>query len=45
MGVEVTKDINSVECIRCGKCKEVCPKGAVTPVYPLSDSTSKKQKL
>lgn len=25
MGVEITKNINSAECIRCGECKDVCP--------------------
>ncbi len=30
MAVEVTKDINGQECIRCGKCKTVCRAGAIT---------------
>jgi len=30
MAVEVTKDINSPECIRCGICKSVCPVQAVS---------------
>ena len=30
MAVEVTKNINSGECIRCGMCKSVCPTGAIT---------------
>lgn len=29
MGVEVTKNINSPECIRCGACMEVCPKKCI----------------
>lgn len=29
MQVEVTKNINSPECIRCGICKENCPEGAI----------------
>ena len=29
MGVEVTKDINSGECIRCGKWRAVCPEGVI----------------
>lgn len=30
MVVEVTKNINSPECIRCGKCRSVCPTGAIS---------------
>ncbi len=30
MAVEVTKNINSPECIRCGKCRSVCPTGAIS---------------
>ena len=30
MGVEITKNINGLECIRCGKCKFVCPTGAIS---------------
>lgn len=30
MAVEVTKNINSPECIRCGKCRSVCPSGALS---------------
>ncbi len=29
MGVEITKNINSAECIRCGECKDVCPQGCI----------------
>ena len=29
MAVEVTKRINSAECIRCGKCREACPTKAI----------------
>lgn len=30
MNVEVTKDINSKECIRCGECKSICPHMAIS---------------
>ena len=30
MNVEITKNINSPECIMCGECKNVCPHGAIT---------------
>lgn len=30
MGVEVTKNINSPECIRCGDCMEACPKDCIS---------------
>lgn len=30
MNVAVTKNCNSRECIRCGKCKSVCPAGAIS---------------
>ncbi|MCT4660787.1 MAG: 4Fe-4S binding protein [Tissierellales bacterium] len=30
MGVEITRNINSLECIRCGECKSICPAGAIT---------------
>ena len=29
MGVEILKNINSTECIRCGKCKTICPTGSI----------------
>lgn len=29
MNVEITKNINSLECIRCGECKDACNKGAI----------------
>lgn len=29
MGVEITRNINSVECIRCGECKDVCPQNCI----------------
>lgn len=30
MGCDPVKNANSTECIRCGKCKTVCPTGAIT---------------
>lgn len=30
MGCDPVKNANSAECIRCGKCKAVCPTGAIT---------------
>jgi len=35
MNVEITKNINSLECIRCGECKKVCPTGAITSKFNL----------
>lgn len=33
MKVEITKNINSTECIRCGKCKSVCKHDAITSCF------------
>jgi polyferredoxin len=30
MNVPITQNINGAECIRCGKCKAVCPTGAIS---------------
>lgn len=30
MNVDVTKNINALECIRCGECQDVCPTNAIT---------------
>lgn len=30
MNVEVLKNVNGLECIRCGDCKSICPTGAIT---------------
>lgn len=35
MNVEVIKNINSPECIRCGDCKGVCKQGAITSGFYL----------
>lgn len=35
MNVEITKNINSLECIRCGECKETCKQGAITSEFKL----------
>jgi polyferredoxin len=35
MNVEITKNINSPECIRCGDCKGVCKQGAITSGFHL----------
>jgi polyferredoxin len=33
MNVEIIKNINSPECIRCGECKTVCKQGAISSGY------------
>ena len=33
MDVDVRHNPNSLECIRCGNCKTVCPKGAITSTF------------
>lgn len=35
MGIEVYKNPNSMECIRCGKCKEVCKANAIKAIFKL----------
>ncbi len=30
MNVSITEEINSIECIRCGECKDICSKGAIS---------------
>ncbi|WP_286184011.1 4Fe-4S binding protein [Clostridium sp. CCUG 7971] len=35
MNIEVTKDCNSGECIRCGDCKRVCSKGAISSGFEI----------
>lgn len=38
MNVEITKEINSMECIRCGECKSICPQSAITCGIHLKDN-------
>ncbi len=37
MNVDPVKDANALECIRCGKCKAVCPVGAITSGFMLRE--------
>lgn len=41
MAVELTKDINSLECIRCGKCKSSCPAQAIS--WGFSETLDKRK--
>lgn len=43
MGVEVTKDINSPECIRCGNCMDACPKSCIHRAKVFPSQVSKKK--
>lgn len=43
MGVEVTKDINSPECIRCGNCMDACPKSCIHRAKFFPSQVSKKK--
>ncbi|MDR2506041.1 MAG: 4Fe-4S binding protein [Oscillospiraceae bacterium] len=42
MNVEITKNINAPECIRCGDCKGVCKQGAITSGFCLRTSLKKQ---
>lgn len=48
MQIDPVKTPNSLECIRCGKCKSVCPTGAITfgikRTTDLNDSQKSKEK-
>lgn len=35
MGVDIRKDINSLECIRCLECKDICNKDAITSKFNI----------
>lgn len=41
MGVDITKNINSPECIRCGACMSVCPKSCISREPLLTKSMAK----
>ena len=44
MGVEVTKDINSPECIRCGACMDACPKKCIHKEALVTKNENIRQK-
>ncbi len=37
MGVKITENINSSECIRCGECKDVCPQNCIASKVELME--------
>lgn len=43
MNVEITKDINNLECIRCGECMSVCSQGAITAGFKRKADIKKKE--
>lgn len=43
MNVEITKNINSLECIRCGECKSACPQGAITSGFKIKPEKQQKK--
>lgn len=38
MNVKVTKEINSLECIRCGECKDICPQKAISSTFKYKNT-------
>ena len=44
MQVEVTKNINSAECIRCGCCKAACPQDAIYSGFTMTELAVGKTK-
>lgn len=44
MAVEITKNINSPECIRCGKCKTICQAGAISSGFMVEYKERYKRK-
>ena len=42
MNVEVTKNINSLECIRCGDCKNICPTSAISSGFNVKKCVKNK---
>ncbi|MEA4897860.1 MAG: 4Fe-4S binding protein [Christensenellaceae bacterium] len=43
MQVDITKNINSAECIRCGECKGACKQGAITSGFRAQLSKKKAE--
>lgn len=44
MDIKVRKDINSLECIRCGACKAACGHGAITVSFAGFEINEEKNK-
>lgn len=41
MDVQVYKKPNSLECIRCGECKDICPTNAIQSVFKMKSNNNK----